>query len=931
MIAPVGELLERDAEVRALGERLDALAGGGGGLTLVQGPAGIGKTSLLRGLRAAAAPRGIQVLTATGAELERDFAFGLVQQLLAPVLRTADPERRAVLLSGAAEAAAPVFDLRAAPAPSHATLHGLYWLCAELADETPVLMVVDDAHWGDEPSLRFLEFLARRLDDVPLLLVVAERPGEAGPAAPPLAALAATPNARTLTPSPLSERAVGGVMAAALGSDPGERFVAACAQATGGNPMLLSELSREMAARGSAGADADAAIARSAVPGSLVRSVVARLRRTGPDTLEVARALIVLGERARLDRVVRLTGLPPEAVQEAVDGLVRAEVVGVADLRFVHPMIGEAVAADVTAAGHARLHRLAADLLRADGERDDVVALHLLAAPPAGDPGAAAVLRRAGDRAAAEGAPELAVRLLRRALEEPPGPEDHTAVLLALGTAEMTTGAVAGALDHLGAVVAAGDPVAVAHAELARVNLLNVQLRHEESAAGIEAALDGLGDAEPALAVRLTEQLLETELYVPALVERRVGRLDALDPASAAPALLGHLAYHRAVTCAPRDEVLAPARRALAGGELLEDFHWSRGTPYWVSEALCLIEARPEAEEFLRDATRAAARSGSSLAVTYVGMCRWHAEVRFGDLRRAEEEARAGLELFQALGVRLAIDYCLTALAQTLLDQGDLDGADAVLADVPFEREPARFTPVHAVRARLRLGQGRPDDALADLEVHVRKQAEQGARRSAWDHPWATRVATLAALDRGAEALEAAEEALSLARAQGVAGEEANLLLARARAEDAEDALATLDRAAELAARSPMRVVRARALTELGAALRRAGQRTAARDRLREGRELAHACGAADVEHRAFEELQVAGARPQRIALSGRDALTASELRTAELAAQGLTNRQIAETLFVTRKTVELHLGHAYAKLGIRSRAQLPEVLGGQG
>jgi DNA-binding CsgD family transcriptional regulator len=928
MTAPVGELLERDAEVRALAELLDAVAAGDGGLALVQGSAGIGKTTLLRGLRAAAAPQGIRVLSATGAELERDFAFGLVQQLLAPPLRTADPARRAALLSGAAAAAEPVFDLRAAPAPSHATLHGLYWLCAELADETPVLLVVDDAHWGDEPSLRFLEFLARRLDDLPLMLVVAERPGEAAAAAPLLAGLAATPGARTLVLAPLSAEAVGGVMAAALGSEPSHGFVAACVQTTGGNPMLLTELSREMAVRGSVGGDADAAVARSVVPGSLVRSVVARLQRSGPDTLEVARALTVLGERARLDRVARLTGLPPDAVQAAVDGLIRAEVVEAADLRFVHPMIGEAVAADVTAAGHARLHRLAADLLRADGARADVVALHLLAAPPAGDPGAAAVLRRAGDRAAAEGAPELAVRLLGRALQEPPAREDRAAVLLALGTAEMTTGGVADALDHLADVVATGDPATVAQAELARVNLINVQLRHEESAVGIEAALDVLGDTDPALAVRLTEQLLETELYVPTLVGRRVARLEALDPETAPPALLAHLAYHRAVGCGPRTEVVALAQRALATGELLEDFHWGRGTPYWVSEALCLVEARSEVEGFLRDATRAAARSGSSLAVMYVGMCRWHAEVRFGDLRRAAEEARAGLELFQGLGVRLAIDYCLTALAQTLLDQGDLDGADAVLADVPFEREPARFTPVHAVRARLRLTQGRPDEALADLEVHTRKQAEQKARRSAWDHPWATRVATLAALDRGAQALALAEEALTLTREQGVAGEEASVLLARARAEDADSALATLDRAAEVAARSPMRVVRARALTELGAALRRAGQRTAARERLREGRELAHACGAAGVERRAFDELQVAGARPQRIALSGRDALTASELRTAELAAQGLTNRQIAETLFVTRKTVELHLGHAYTKLGIRSRAQLPEALG---
>ena len=113
-----------------------------------------------------------------------------------------------------------------------------------------------------------------------------------------------------------------------------------------------------------------------------------------------------------------------------------------------------------------------------------------------------------------------------------------------------------------------------------------------------------------------------------------------------------------------------------------------------------------------------------------------------------------------------------------------------------------------------------------------------------------------------------------------------------------------------------MRLVHARAVTEYGSALRRAGKRGAARDVLKRARELAHACGAAGLERRALDELHVVGARPQRVALSGREALTASELRAAELAAQGLTNRQIAETLFVTLKTVELHLGRSYGKLG---------------
>jgi DNA-binding CsgD family transcriptional regulator len=122
--------------------------------------------------------------------------------------------------------------------------------------------------------------------------------------------------------------------------------------------------------------------------------------------------------------------------------------------------------------------------------------------------------------------------------------------------------------------------------------------------------------------------------------------------------------------------------------------------------------------------------------------------------------------------------------------------------------------------------------------------------------------------------------------------------------------------------------VLAQALGELGAALRRAGSRAAAREPLREARELAALCGARGLEERVLEELVVAGARPQRVALSGLDALTAAERRVAGLAADGLRNREIAEALFVTLKTVEVHLARTYAKLGIRGRSQLRDALG---
>jgi ATP/maltotriose-dependent transcriptional regulator MalT len=145
--------------------------------------------------------------------------------------------------------------------------------------------------------------------------------------------------------------------------------------------------------------------------------------------------------------------------------------------------------------------------------------------------------------------------------------------------------------------------------------------------------------------------------------------------------------------------------------------------------------------------------------------------------------------------------------------------------------------------------------------------------------------------------------------------------------EGGEQGLNDLREAADLAAKAGARLEHARALVELGAALRRANQRTAAREPLRTGLDLAHRSGATRLAQRARDELLAAGARPRREALTGLEALTTSERRVAELAATGRSNPEIAQALFVTLNTVEGHLRHAYQKLSISSRDQLPDAL----
>jgi hypothetical protein len=212
-------LLERERELRCIDAAIAAAREGSGRSVVVEGPAGIGKSAVLAAARIATEDGATRFLRARGAELERDFAFGVVRQLFEPMLHEASAAERADLLQGPARLAARVLGLpggleegeapAAAPDASFAVLHGLYWLCANLAASQPVVLSVDDAHWADASSLRFLAFLMPRLQELRIALLVAARPEAEVEEAHLLATLTADPRADVVHPAPLSVAAVG--------------------------------------------------------------------------------------------------------------------------------------------------------------------------------------------------------------------------------------------------------------------------------------------------------------------------------------------------------------------------------------------------------------------------------------------------------------------------------------------------------------------------------------------------------------------------------------------------------------------------------------------------------------------------------------------------------------------------------------------------
>ena len=409
--------------------------------------AGIGKTRLLAHACQQAARAGLTVLTASAAEFEAGYAWGVVRQLFGTepgatgggLAGTESPGDAAALAAPALGPGGPGADEDA-----FSILHGLYWLTSALAQRAPLLIAVDDLQWADQPSLRFVLHLARRLEGLPVLLVVTVRgPRSGGDTERVLIAeLAAAPGVTVLRPAALGERACAELVRGALGRDPPAEFQLVCRELTGGNPLLLGALLASLAAEGDDGAGADVAHLRRLTPVAVSRRVLLQLGRMPAGALAAARAVAVLGTAATAARAGRLAGLDADGCARALAALMADGIIeGDQALRYVHPLVRSVVYQDLAPPLRQRWHARAARLLDADGAPAGEVTVHLLAAGPAGDSWVVARLRAAAADARTRGAPDIARLCLERALAEPPPARARPEVLAELGRAEGPGGA----------------------------------------------------------------------------------------------------------------------------------------------------------------------------------------------------------------------------------------------------------------------------------------------------------------------------------------------------------------------------------------------------------------------------------------------------------------------------------------------------------
>jgi len=923
-------LVERDSELAAIETFVRR-----GGVLSIEAGAGVGKTSLLEAACAIGRREKRRVLRARGSDLERDFAFGLARQLFERRFADATADERDALLAGPAR---PVVTLFRGDDPSpaeqdtgFAVLHGLYWLAVNLADRAPLLLAVDDAHWADEASLRWLAYLASRLDGRSVALVVALRPDEPASRSQPLVTVRAA--ATTLRPSLLSREAVAAVVRDTLGRGADDAVVALAHRATGGNPFYLREFLRALERVGDpSGLRALEDVVRLGGVEGVALQLRARLQSLDPAALRLAQALAILGDGCELRHAGAAAEIAMDQAIFLAAELVRLEVLG-GDRppSFIHPMVRHAVVQTLSSAEQDAAHRAAARVLHAERALPGQVAAHLRPLRGAGDPWVVERLRAAAQAAIDDGAPAAAAELLERALAEPPDSGTRVEVLREAARAQQLAGREGACRWLEEAMTLTTDEAR--RAELA-LELAQAHAALFRWADAVEVLEHALADAPDAAALQLESELVAVGLQDARSAPRACRGMERLSrrqlsgaPAAALAVAQGMVAI---LTGRPADEAARPLEAALAGTSASVESWDLRAALLW---SLLTAERFAAVESALVPLRQQAERSGSSRGLVAVYSTAALLQLLLGDLAQADAAARIALRVAQDGDFAGGMPFAATVLAEIAVAGGQLDEAQALLDLLPHEGLPAGVgtARVPAARGRLRLAQGHAADALVEFESCMALWQPEiwgiPMRDTGYLHARSGAAQALVALGDVRRARDLAEAELADTRRFGGRRALGIALRAAGMAWGGAKGLELLKESAAVLGESPALLERAASLVEWGAALRRAGQRSQAREILALGLDGAVRSGARPLAARAREELRVAGARPRRDWSAGVEALTPSELRIIRLARDGRTNRQIAQELYLSIKTVEGHLARAYGKLGIGHREELAGVI----
>ncbi|CAL9651207.1 hypothetical protein SUDANB140_06637 [Streptomyces sp. enrichment culture] len=741
--------------------------------------------------------------------------------------------------------------------------------------EWPLVLLIDDAHWADQETLRWLAALAERLDETALLIVFARRPGDvSGDSARHLDAAAAA--GRPLAPlNALSPDATAGLTRATLGDHADAAFCREVWAVTGGNPYETVELLAKVQDSELQPVEAEAAELRALNRTARGGGLVARLEQLGVDSTRFAWAAAILGGGITVDMVAGLATLDRADAARCAELLCDARILSVPDpssgrpdandLEFVHPLIATAVYNSIPDALRTAMHGIAAQLVTDSGLGAAAASRHLLQVYPDDDQEVVDQLREAAREHLAVGAPDAARRCLERALQEPPLPDAHARVLFELGCATLLT-APATTIGHLRTALAMpgldGEQRVDAVFRLSQALLHNDQL--EEAVRTVEAEAARNPDPSARLRLQAAQYMWEGIHAGETSSPRRSARLAELAATctgrdNAERALLILRGFDAMTHGESAEEVVELCDRALVNGRLAPglgwtDTEWGLELPMMLASSYAYTDRLDRAEALFTEALRAYETAGWSgghlaLAHAYVGL----GHRRRGRLREAEQSLRASLRIAERVGRGLPLYWsAICNLIDTLLARGHVEEARG-LADQYGFAPPYPSTIVlpdpRSVRGRLLLATGRTKEGVGELEAAEKAAAVRG-RHNPVVVPWATELARALATEDPGRAARLAADARGHAERFGTDTAIGEALRCAAALETGRRAVRLAAQAVTYLEASPCQYEHAAARVEYGILARSAAE-------LNRGLALADSCGADGLVERARQALAV--------------------------------------------------------------------------
>jgi DNA-binding NarL/FixJ family response regulator len=941
-------ILERDDDLNRCSTALDNIRAHAGTTLVIEGTAGIGKSELLARVCAEGAVRGIVPLAVRGNQRDQTMAFGGVRNLLSRWVASRNTREQQKLFAGAAAIARTPLGLphtRRIPTTLIGVTEALYWLVVNATDlvgsgqqDQALLFAIDDAHWLDEESLAWLEFLSDRLTGLPVVLVLAYRPHE-----PQLASTLtriALRAAHTIRPQPLSHDAVRTIVTNNLVRQKNTKalddaFCSAFLQHSGGNPFYLKWMLNLARDRRLEPTSAAAAEVGNLTPRQVVLYLNDLLTGLGPAAQRLAQAIAVLGPGGSLDRATRLAELTPDDAKREYDRLCGMAILAIGSTAdFCHPIIRSAVYDAISPSQCSDIHLAAARLLRQEDADSGAVAAHLLQAQAAHAPWVVDELCAAAAEAMASGLSATAARYLKRAVDEPPPLAKRCQVRLRHGQA-LALGEMATALPELRAAYEqAPDDMMRTEAAIALAKTYGYANQLGDSVRLLDTALTRCQDVQCRDHLT-TEQLLWATWW--ADDPRRLDRMRLLDRIVPPLAGTSHVrrllitmhAWSLVLRGEPRADALLTIRPIVRDGVAFTDV--DQGMEVGTMTAFVhlysdeLVTASNLFDQAVRDFERDGWRG------THLAFARTHqgnVALRQGRIADAIADADIALRLADRTGTGTPAEwFAAGTLIEALLARGDVAQAAAVCANRNYDgpRPDALILPIpQAVSGALQLSKREFTKAITTLRGTGRWLEDAHLPNPAlcsWRSDLA-RALKHSALD---EACEIAATGKQLADRFGSAGARGEALrtLAALHPNLAVDALAESARVLQDA---PNKLAYAHALAELGAALIHSGHGNDAHRPLINALALADECGALSLRTALARQLGSIGAvvdlRQRRV-----NTLSPRQLRIAQLAAEGQSDAEIAHNLVLPLNTVTTLLQETYDKLAATSRSELRHAL----